>query len=104
MSGAVPSCVVATHNDECRERMEKLMMQDPEGADRVARTKNRINEALARHLEEHDERAKKIAKHDHHKASSDKNQASSSSSSGLIRYSRRYGCDGQEGSIDTQHG
>ena len=85
MSGAVPSCIVATHNDECRDRMEKLMMQYPEGADRVARTKTRMNEALARHLEEHDERAKKIAKHDHHKASSDKNQASSSSSSGLIR-------------------
>ena len=37
-------------------------MQDPEGADRVVRTKTRINDALARHIEEHDERAKKIAK------------------------------------------
>ena len=69
MSGAVPSCIVATHNDECRERMENLMMQDLSGADRVVRMKTRINEALARHIEEHDERAKKIAKNDHHKAS-----------------------------------
>ena len=89
MSGAVPSCIVATHNDECRERMEKLMMQDPERADRVVRTKTRINDALAKHIEEHDERAKKIAKHDHHKASSDQNQASSSSSSGVIRGATR---------------
>ena len=85
MSGAVPSCIVATHHDECRERMEKLMMQDPEGADGVVRTKTRMNDALARHIEEHDERAKQIAKHDHHKASSGKNQASSSSSSGVVR-------------------
>ena len=85
-SDAVPSCIVATHNDECRERMEKLeklMMQDPEGADRVVRTKTRISHVLARHIEEHDERAKKIAKHDHLKASSGKDQASSSSSSGV---------------------
>ena len=60
MSGAVPSCIVATHNDECRERMEKLVMQDPEGADRVVRTKTRINDALARHIEEHDERGKRL--------------------------------------------
>ena len=85
MSVAVPSCIVATHNDECRERMEKVKMQNPEGAHRFARTKTRIGEALARRVEEHEERALKIAKHDHHKASSDKNEASSSSSSGLIR-------------------
>ena len=85
MSGAVPSCIAAAHNDECRERMEKLMMRDPEGADRVVRTKTRINDALARHIEEHDERAKKIAKHDHHKPSSGRNQASPSSSSGAVR-------------------
>ena len=39
MSGAVPSCIVATHSDECIERMEKFMMQDFEGADRVVRRK-----------------------------------------------------------------
>ena len=64
--------------------MKKLMVQNPQEADRVVRTKTRINE-LARHIEEHDERAKKIAKHDNHKASSGKNQASSSSSSGVVR-------------------
>ena len=96
MSGAVPSCIAATHNDECRERMEMLMMQDPEGADRVVRTKTRINDALARHIEEHDERAKKIAKHDHHKASSDQNQASSSSSSGVIRAPEEQQGDSQD--------
>ena len=96
MSGAVPSCIVATHNDECRERMGKFMMQDPEGADRVVRTKIRINEALARHIEEHDERAKKIAKHAHHKASSGKNQASSSSSSGLVRSPEEQQRDSQD--------
>ena len=96
MSGAVPSCIVATHNDECRERMEKLMMQDLEGADRVVRTKTRINDALARHIEEHDERAKKIAKHDHHKASSDQNQASSSSSSCVVRSPEEQQGDSQD--------
>ena len=96
MSGAVPLCIVGTHNDECRERMEKLMMQDPEGADRVVRTKTRINDALARHIEEHDERAKKIAKHDHHKASSGKNQASSSSSSGVVRSPEEQQRDSQD--------
>ena len=30
------------------------MMQDPEGSDRVAGTKVRLDEALARHVEEHD--------------------------------------------------
>ena len=27
--GTVPSYIVATHSDACRERMERLMMQDP---------------------------------------------------------------------------
>ena len=67
VSGAVPSCIVATRNDECRERTEKIMMQDPEGADRVVRTKTRIERCAC----EAHRRAKKIAKHDHHKASSD---------------------------------
>ena len=96
MSGAVPSCIVATHNDECRERMEKLMMQDPEGADRVVRTETRINDALAVHIEEHDERAKTIAKHDHHKGSSGKNQESSSSSSGVVRSPEEQHRDSQD--------
>ena len=72
MSGAVPSCIAATHNDESRERVEKLMMQDPEGPDLVARTKTRIDEPLARHMEEHDERARQES-------------GTSSSSSGVIR-------------------
>ena len=38
------------------------MMQDPVGADRVVRTKTRHDEAFARHVEEHDEREKKIAR------------------------------------------
>ena len=96
MSGEVPSCILATHNDGCRERMEKLMMQDPEGVDRVVKTKTRTNDALARHIEEHDERAKKIAKHDHHKASSGKNQTSSSSSSGVVRSPEEQQRDSQD--------
>ena len=48
------------------------MMQDPEGADRVATRKSRIDEALARHIEEHDERGRKTATCGHHVASSDK--------------------------------
>ena len=36
----MPSCIVATHSDGCRERLERLMMQDPVGADRVVRTKH----------------------------------------------------------------
>ena len=67
--------------------MEKLMMQDPEGADRVVRTKTRITEALARHIEEHD---------DHHKGSSGKNQASSSSSSGVVRSPEEQQRDSQD--------
>ena len=31
-------------------------MQDPEGTDRVVRTKTRLEEALVRHVQEHDER------------------------------------------------
>ena len=38
------------------------MMQDPVGADRVVRTKTRRDEAFERHVEEHDEREKKIAR------------------------------------------
>ena len=96
VNGAIPSCTSATHNDECRERMEKLMMSDPEGADRVARTKIRIDEALARHVEEHDERARKIPKHGHQEASSEKSQSSSSSSSGVIRSRVEQQRDGQD--------
>ena len=58
----VPSCIVATNIDACRERMERLMMQDPVGADRVVRTKTRHDEAFARRVEEHDVREKKIAR------------------------------------------
>ena len=29
----MPSCIVATHGDACRERMERLMMQDAVGAE-----------------------------------------------------------------------
>ena len=35
--GTVPSCIVATHSDACRERIERLMMQNPVGADRVVK-------------------------------------------------------------------
>ena len=58
VNGAIPSCIAATYNSDCRERKEKLMMQDPEGSDRVARTKVRLDEATARHVEEDDERAR----------------------------------------------
>ena len=50
--GTVPSWIVATHSDACRERMERLMMQDPVG------DKTCHDEAFARHVEEHDEREK----------------------------------------------
>ena len=36
ISAPIPSCIVATHSAEYRDRMEKSMMQDPEGADRVS--------------------------------------------------------------------
>ena len=42
---SVPSGIVATHVDECRERMEAPMMQDPTRAGRVVRTKTRHEEA-----------------------------------------------------------
>ena len=38
-----PSCIVATHSNACRERMERLVVQDPGGADRVVRTKTRLD-------------------------------------------------------------
>ena len=61
-------------------------MQDPEGTDRVAKTNIRIDVALARHIEEHDERARKVSKYGHHEGGSDKSQSSSSSSSsGVVR-------------------
>ena len=41
---------------------KRLMMQDPVGADRVVRHKTRHDEAFAKHVEEHDEREKKIAR------------------------------------------
>ena len=44
------------------------MMQVLEGSYRVARTKVRHHEALAGHDKEHDERARKMAKHGHHEA------------------------------------
>ena len=79
--GTVPSCIAATHNDECRERMERLMMQDPVGADRVVRTRTRHEEALAKHVGELDEREKKLARHSHHTQEDTLDQSSSSSSS-----------------------
>ena len=38
------------HIDECREGMERLMMQDLTGADRAVRAKTLHEEALARHM------------------------------------------------------
>ena len=76
--------------------MQRASGEAHEEADSVARTKNRINEALARNSEEHDERARKIAKQGHHEASSDKGQASSSSSSGVIRSREEQQRDNQD--------
>ena len=56
------------------------MMQDPEGTDRVAKTNVRLDDQLARSVEEHDGRARIISKHGHHEASSDRCQSSPSSS------------------------
>ena len=42
--------------------MERLIMQDPTGADRVVRTKKRHEEAFAKHIEKHDERKRKDRK------------------------------------------
>ena len=75
MNGATPSCLAAIHIDECREQMEMLMTQDLEGSYRVARTKVRHHEALARNVQEHDERARKIAKHGHHEAGPNQRQS-----------------------------
>ena len=50
------------------------------------RTKTRHDEAFAEHVEEHDERGKKIARHSHGAQETTHNQpSSSSSSSGAIR-------------------
>ena len=46
--GTVPSCIVATHSDACRERMERLVVQDPVGADRVVRHKTRHDEEFSK--------------------------------------------------------
>ena len=80
------SCIVATHSAACRERMERLMMQGPVGADRVVRTTTRHDEAFARHLEEHNETEKKIARRstDAQETTSDQ-PLSSLSSSGTNR-------------------
>ena len=48
--GSSPSRVGATRSEECRERMEKLMMPNHEGADRVSRTKTRVDEGIARQV------------------------------------------------------
>ena len=81
--GTVPSCIVAAHSDACRKRMERRMMQDPVGADRVVRTKTRHDEAFARRVEEHDVREKKIARRstDAQEMTSNRSLSSSSSSS-----------------------
>ena len=81
----VPSCIVATHSGGYRERMARLTTQDPVGADREDRTETRHDEAFAEHVEEHDEREKKIARHSHDAQGTTHNQPSSSSSSGAIR-------------------
>ena len=54
--GSVFPCIVDTHVDQCRERLEGLMMQDRTGTDRVVRTKTRQEETFARHTQEHAER------------------------------------------------
>ena len=46
--GTVTTCTVATQGDGCRERMERLMMQDPVGADQDVRTETRHDEAFAK--------------------------------------------------------
>ena len=43
--------------------MVKLMMQDPEGTDRVVSPKTRLDEALSSYVQEHEERVRKTAKH-----------------------------------------
>ena len=62
-------------------------MQDPVGADRVVRTKSRHDEAFARHVEEHDETGKKIARRstDAQETTSNQPLSSSSSNSGANR-------------------
>ena len=85
VNGAIPLRIAATCIDECRERVEKLMIQDPEGSDRVVRTRVRPDEAPARHVEEYDERARQMAKHGHHETGPNRRQSSSPSSSGVIR-------------------
>ena len=61
------------------------MMQDPVGPDRAVRTKTRRHEAFARHVEEPDEREKKIARRSTDAQETTSDQPSSSSSSGANR-------------------
>ena len=51
-----------SYSDACRERMQRLVMQDPVGADRAVRTETRHEQAFAKHLEGHDERGKEDCK------------------------------------------
>ena len=48
---SIPSFIAATHSDECRERKEESMMQDFEAAGRVASTRFRFHEALAKDVQ-----------------------------------------------------
>ena len=60
--GGETSCIVATHSDESRERMERYMIQNTDGADGVVRTKMRHDGAFAEQTQENDEGAKQIAR------------------------------------------
>ena len=79
--GTVPSCTLTTHSEACRGRMERPTTQDPVGADRAVGTKT----AFARHVEEHNEREKKIAGCSTDAQETTSNQQSSSSSSSSSR-------------------
>ena len=64
---SVPSCIVATRSDGCRERMERLMhgARSHRGG-RGSQNKNTsCRESFAKHVEEHYERERKIAGHGH---------------------------------------
>ena len=89
--------------DERRERMERLMNQNPVRADRVVRTDTH-DEAFAKPVKEHNERQKKIARHSPNAEQTTHHQPSSSLSSSSGGKQSRQQCAAQAGkSNDDVH-
>ncbi len=107
-SAQIPGYRAVAHTEKCRSRITEEMSKEPAGAEKIEKSRLRIEEAVARRLEQEDEdRRKKKARTEQESSQSKRDETTASSSNNGNNISDEGGAtekqEGQNGEQQEQH-